>query len=612
MVSLFLQGAGYVFLLFYGLEKFMKYWNTNKYKNKINTVEFYKHLYEAQDVNDYIKLLKLSGVFTSGNSSNGTKLIAKYILVKKFYILNEQIVNKFLFEISILNQLYEMIQIEKKSLLDITKRNILQSSLYYAQAYYESFKSSNNRVTDLSDGIEEIWLRLGDVLKDSLRKKTVFKWEEGVSLTQSEIENIFSIFSHLNIFSLVIDLWTYSDIEFKIYDNQIHIKEIGDFSIKRLYSLATYLDLKDFRAFWANNPNLDFDTKLEKSDVKQNLYKLLEKQVKEYFYTKNFEEEYDGIKLRQWMDAYWILYELCVESDERIVVISKNKLRELFIDKGLPEYLLKQLIFKTSSRDLYDNPLIEFEEVYVVLSSLVLHTDFSRTILSVISKKQQSKETGINQKGRNFELHINSLAKKQFSKQSAGIKRTIDGETFEIDGIFFKDGTLVIIEAKTQNQPTNIIEFYKNQVELNNYIEKFKRNSKYFTENEKKIMAKKLGIYSSDIKRVINMFVSNVSQYNSKQDEIYFIDEIDFSNFMNRRIPQIHVIEKGNIYSVDILPQLYSGEATVDQLLNLLQSDHKRELITRRIKYRNIQFNIIDKTISLSFRILEDINDTIL
>lgn len=125
-------------------------------------------------------------------------------------------------------------------------------------------------------------------------------------------------------------------------------------------------------------------------------------------------------------------------------------------------------------------------------------------------------------------------------------------------------------------------------------------------------MAKKLGIYSSDIKRVINMFVSNVSQYNSKQDEIYFIDEIDFSNFMNRRIPQIHVIEKGNIYSVDILPQLYSGEATVDQLLNLLQSDHKRELITRRIKYRNIQFNIIDKTISLSFRILEDINDTIL
>ena len=265
----------------------MKYWNTNKYKNKINTVEFYKHLYEAQDVNDYIKLLKLSGVFTSGNSSNGTKLIAKYILVKKFYILNEQIVNKFLFEISILNQLYEMIQIEKKSLLDITKRNILQSSLYYAQAYYESFKSSNNRVTDLSDGIEEIWLRLGDVLKDSLRKKTVFKWEEGVSLTQSEIENIFSIFSHLNIFSLVIDLWTYSDIEFKIYDNQIHIKEIGDFSIKRLYALATYLDLKDFRAFLANNPNLDFDTKLEKSDVKQNLYKLLEKQVKEYFYTKN-------------------------------------------------------------------------------------------------------------------------------------------------------------------------------------------------------------------------------------------------------------------------------------------------------------------------------------
>lgn len=590
----------------------MKYWNTNKYKNKINTVEFYKHLYEAHDVNDYIKLLKLSGVFTSGNSSDGTKLIAKYILVKKFYILNEQIVNKFLYEVSILNQLYEMIQNEKKSLLDSTKKNILQSSLYYAQEYYEFFKNGNNRLTDLSDGIEEIWLRLGDVLKDALRKKTVFKWEEGASLTQSEIENIFSIFGHLNIFSLIIDLWTYSDIEFKIYDNQIHIKEIGDFSIKRLYALATYLDLKDFRGLLACNPNLDFDTKLEKSDVKQNLYKLLEKQVKEYFYTNNFEEEYDGIKLKQWMDAYWLLYELCDKSDERIVVISKNELRELFFDKGLPEYLLKQLIFKTSSRDLYDSPLIEFEEVYVLLSSLVLHTDFSRTILSVISKNQQSKETGINQKGRNFEIHINSLAKKQFSKQSGGIKQNINGETFEIDGIFFKDGTLVILEAKTQNQPTNIIEFYKNQVELNNYIEKFKRNSKYFTENEKKIMAKKLGIYSSDIKRVINMFVSNVSQYNSKQDEVYIIDEIDFYNFMNRRTPQIHVSEKGNIYSVDILPQLYSGEATIDQLLNLLQSNQKREFITQRIKNRNIQRNIGDKRISLSFKILEDINDTIL
>ncbi len=611
-MSRFFVGNRRYFLVILWFEKFMKYWNTNKYKNKINTVEFYKHLYEAHDVNDYIKLLKLSGVFTSGNSSNGTKLIAKYILVKKFYILNEQIVNKFLFEVSILNQLYDMIQIEKSSLLDSTKKNILQLSIYYAQAHYESFKNSNNRATDLSDGIEEIWLRLGDVLKDALRKKTVFKWEEGASLNQSEIENIFSIFGHLNIFSLIIDLWTYSDIEFKIYDNQIHIKEIGNFSIKRLYALATYLDLKDFRALLACNPNLDFDTKLEKSDVKKNLYKLLEKQVKEYFYTKNFEEEYDGIKLRQWMDAYWLLYELCDESDERIVVISKNKLRELFFDKGLPEYLLKQLIFKTSSRDLYDNPLIEFEEVYVLLSNLVLYTDFSRTILSVISKKQQSKETGINQKGRNFERHINSLAKKQFSKQSGGIKRNIDGETYEIDGIFFKDETLVILEAKTQNQPTNIIEFYKNQAELNNYIEKFKRNSKYFTENEKKIMAKNLGIYSSDIKRVINMFVSNVSQYNSKQDEVYIIDEIDFSNFMNRRTPKIHISEKGNIHSIDILPQLYSGEATIDQLLNLLQSNQKRELITQRIKNRNIQCNIGDKIISFSFMILEDINDTIL
>ena len=108
------------------------------------------------------------------------------------------------------------------------------------------------------------------------------------------------------------------------------------------------------------------------------------------------------------------------------------------------------------------------------------------------------------------------------------------------------------------------------------------------------------------------MLVSNVSQYNSKQDEVYIIDEIDFYNFMNRRTPQIHVREKGNIYSVDIFPQLYSGEATVEQLLNLLQSNHKRELITQRIKYRNIQCNIGDKTISLSFKILEDINDTIL
>ena len=108
------------------------------------------------------------------------------------------------------------------------------------------------------------------------------------------------------------------------------------------------------------------------------------------------------------------------------------------------------------------------------------------------------------------------------------------------------------------------------------------------------------------------MFVSNVSQYNSKQDEVYIIDEIDFSNFMNRRTPQIHISKKGIIHSIGILPQLYSGEATVDQLLNLLQSNHKRELIKQRIKYRNIQCNIGDKTISFSFKILEDINDTIL
>ncbi|EAF5190324.1 hypothetical protein CWE98_14520, partial [Listeria monocytogenes] len=206
----------------------------------------------------------------------------------------------------------------------------------------------------------------------------------------------------------------------------------------------------------------------------------LEDKVQEYFYTKDFTQEYKDIPLIDWINSYWCLYEYSfkliqnLSFKESIIHHSKEEWYTIFLNGGVSPMhisaLLKYMTFVQKAKDLYTSPLISFSSELVCIPSMILFIDISQSLMSQFGIEEDKKTTNINQKGTNFEEHIKSLTRKNINPIISNLKRTVNGDSYEIDLIFQLDKDLFFIESKTQKQPGSHRNFYRNQEELYMYI----------------------------------------------------------------------------------------------------------------------------------------------
>ena len=114
----------------------------------------------------------------------------------------------------------------------------------------------------------------------------------------------------------------------------------------------------------------------------------LREKVAEFFYTKDFQEEYIGITLEEWIKIYAFFYDFAHHKNE-IIRIDKQQLIKLLekkFDKNTISVVLEALTFDEKSNDLFSSFLIEQEEDYLILPSIIKVTEPLKSMMSLFTK----------------------------------------------------------------------------------------------------------------------------------------------------------------------------------------------------------------------------------
>ncbi|MBC1344963.1 hypothetical protein HB799_12925 [Listeria welshimeri] len=588
----------------------MDFWDMHKIENEKNNENLLIYLDNLLSLKDFEKLfrtLKISGMYISYDFKFTDKLQMKKVtdfIIQEIYPLFPEEVNFFFQEISILKSLKDNVLKKVESTYSILPK---QKQPFYLTQYINTYfiermnlnLQKRLNASDFSDMNESIIMSFGMILKDMIRRKIPFIITNEIDYKGKHlISEHIALAAELRSINNIIETWMYSDIEFTKNENSnmLQINEIGDFGKNKLMCQIPFLDLKQAKdamsTFFSFTESADLVLTLKRKD-------LVDK-VEEYFYTKDFSQKYKDIPLIDWINSYWCLYEYSfkliqnLHFKESIIHHSMEVWYTIFLNGGVSAMhinsLLKHMTFNQKAKDLYTSPLISFSSELVCIPSMTLFIDISQSLMSQFGIEEDKKTTNINQKGTNFEEHIKSLTRKNINTIIPNLRRTVNGDSYEIDLIFQLDKDLFFIESKTQKQPESHRNFYRNQEELSMYVKKFNRNVEYFlnSEKEKKKILDKLNI--DTFNRVYKILVSNVYQPMHLLDGIYITNEINYYLYMHRKSSTYNYLNPNTkkIISINIDSDLYTGPISSHQLLSMISNRKLNYRLEKRIGFRTV------------------------
>lgn len=247
---------------------------------------------------------------------------------------------------------------------------------------------------------ENIILGIGTLLRYGLLKEH----NEGKSIISSK--KYMQIMESMQAYNAVNDIirnWIFGDVTLKrkhlsllyIYENYGIISD-RIISIREYISLNAAKETKTVLAYPDNSNEI-------------NIYEnSLREKVAEFFYTKDFQEEYIGITLEEWIKIYAFFYDFAHHKNE-IIRIDKQQLIKLLekkFDKNTISVVLEALTFDEKSNDLFSSFLIEQEEDYLILPSIIKVTEPLKSMMSLFTKHKYGE---ISKKGNSFENYIRNI-----------------------------------------------------------------------------------------------------------------------------------------------------------------------------------------------------------
>ena len=170
----------------------------------------------------------------------------------------------------------------------------------------------------------------------------------------------------------------------------------------------------------------------------------------------------------------------------------------------------------------------------------------------------------ISKKGSKYEENIHKLLLRYNLSAIKNVKTSSNGESYELDILLYIDDTLFVIECKTQFQHDNVRGYCRNIQELDYYIDKFKRNLKYFTkdENGKKSINSRLKAINCNIDNVnvVPILLTNISYSFVEREGTYILNDTKLYNFITANPPIIHYFDYKNkkYFIIEMLsPELF-------------------------------------------------------
>lgn len=421
---------------------------------------------------------------------------------------------------------------------------------------------------------ENIILGIGTLLRYGLLKEH----NEGKSIiSPKKYMQIMESMQAYNAVNDIIRNWIFGDVTLKrkhlsllyIYENYGIISD-RIISIREYISLNAAKETKTVLAYPDNSNEI-------------NIYEnSLREKVAEFFYTKDFQEEYIGITLEEWIKIYAFFYDFAHHKNE-IIRIDKQQLIKLLekkFDKNTISVVLKALTFDEKSNDLFSSFLIEQEEDYLILPSIIKVTEPLKSMMSLFTKHKYGE---ISKKGNSFEKYIRNILYSVNAQSyiESNLLTHHNGESYELDILLYLNSTLFVFECKTQFQHEDVRGYYRNVLEIEYYLSKFKRNLEYFTKEKSgqdslnNRFKKKISDFNVRNVKVVPIFVSNISYPFVKQDNVYVLDAIRLYNYFEKKPPLIHYIDNisKTYYPIgQMSPKLFDGNISDSNFVYYLEN----------------------------------------
>ena len=400
---------------------------------------------------------------------------------------------------------------------------------------------------------ENIILGLGALLRDgfSNEKSTYFQ-----NTDDKNSNDILVLIQLLNLVNDIIGNWMFGDVEVNtgLFD-KLYIRENHGIITDRIFSFLEYYNLN-------NAKNLkDFDNENEIIKYSNSF----REKLKEFFYSDDLMEEYLGIKLDRWVSIYTYFYERAFNGKDIIKIDIeklKNDLHRNKFSEAEIETIFHYLVFGKDKNDLFSSFLIEYNNSILLLPSIIKMIEPLKSLMVLFTNNKE-----ISKKGSKYEENIYKLLLRYSLSAIKNVKTSSNGESYELDILLYIDDTLFVIECKTQFQHDNVRGYCRNIQELDYYIDKFKRNLKYFTEDEngKKSINSKLKDINCNINnvKVVPVLLTNISYSFVEREGIYILNDTKLYNFITANPPIIHyfdIINKKYFIIGRLSPELFRNK----------------------------------------------------
>lgn len=545
-----------------------------------------------------MEAIKASGYFISYSEMQDSKIANNFIqkdMVKKF--VEEKLGKNYINQYHKLEKEAKLLR-DKRNEISLVIDDILmnywidyEDLITMAIGYLQNIDNNIEKIENIQqyNGTREYAIFvLGDLIKNLLYQK--MNKEKLKHITLEKLQDLWVYALVLREFNEIIQSWMFGEVEIMVDEDGLSVVELKGKIIERLVSALSFWDIKDIK---------DMDKEIMAIYNKENpvvtYQKKLEAKVQEYFYTDNLKEKYMDLQLNEWINIYTYFKRMALENEkEKFIKIDIKKLKDDLISKGFLteqiDTMMKCFVFSIKSKDLFDSFLIKYEEEVYFVPEIYNFIDASRGMLSLFGG-QNDKKTRIEDKGKAFENHISTLLKKgKGIKIQRNISANERGEGYEIDIVFKLDSILFFCECKTQSQHQDMRGYFRNRRELEIYIDKFKRNYIFFTQEEKGIQIIKEKMKLNEIGESIPIFISNIVYPDIKINDIFITDEPRIYRYMSR-IPAIsyeyNVIDRV-INAYKLFDEFYQGEINARQFLAYIKNKEKEmNLEYKRIKLIN-------------------------
>ena len=545
---------------------------------KNNPLDYLEYIYKNKNEEEILKVLKYSGFFVTDRNetlfSNDTKLIIENWVVDNLSDNTYKKFRRFSKEGDKLNKKRNQIKkdILKIKLMKCSYLNLLENFNYQISMNLDKLSKevSEHEQEQYLVSSENTILGLGILLRDDFfnRKSIYFQ-----NTDDKKINDIIILIQLLNLMNDIISNWMFGDVEVNtVLFNKLYIKENKGIITDRIFSFLEYYNLN-------NAKNLkDFDN--ENKIIKYS--NSFREKLKEFFYSEDLTEEYLDIKLERWVSIYTYFYELAI-NEKNVLKIGIEKLKNDLLRNKFSEAeiqtIFNHLVFGKSKNDLFSSFLIEYNNSILLLPSMIKMIEPLKSLMVLFTNNNE-----ISKKGSKYEENIHKLLLKYNLSTIKNVKTSSNGESYELDILLYIDNTLFIIECKTQFQHDNVRGYCRNIQELDFYIDKFKRNLKYFTEDEngKKSINSKLKDINCNINnvKVVPVLLTNISYFFVQREGIYILNDTKLYNFITVNEPMIHYFDNKNkkYFQIGMLsPELFRNKRA-NTFINFLRKNNNYEI----------------------------------